>query len=180
VQTADATTQTSRPTASAEATVRRVPVPPAVRELSSLARVDYADTFLVDVGAVRSRTAQEWALHIFDGMPVSTRAALLVGWWTLGMGLRPWRHDDAVLGWAIRRSDSDHVILGARSPLGLSAELLVKREGTVLLFATFVHKRNASGQALWAGVEPGHRPVVHAVMSSASRRARDENRGRRT
>ena len=163
--------QTNPATAEAGDAVRQVPVPPAVRELSTLARVDYADTFLVDVGAIRRRTAEEWARHVFDDAPVSTRAALLAAWWGLGFGLRPWRRDGHVLGWAIGHSNSNHLTLAARSQLGLSAELLVKREDRVLLFATFVHKRNATGRALWAAIDPGHRSAVRAVMSSASRRA---------
>jgi hypothetical protein len=168
----NATRQTSVPPASA-GDVRQVPVPPAVRRLSTLAQVDYADTFLVDVGAIETRTAEEWARHVFDGTPAPKRAVLLSAWWTLGLDLRPWRRDGYVLGWAIRHSDTDHVILAASSPLGLCAELLIKREVPLLLFATFVHQRNALGQALWAAIDPGHRPVVRGVMSSASRRARD-------
>jgi hypothetical protein len=151
--------------------VRQVPVPPAVRELSTLARLDYADTFLVDVGAVGRRTAEEWARHVFDAAPAPTRAGLVAAWWTLGFDLRPWRRDGHVLGWAIRRSDADHVVIGAGSPLGLSAELLVKRQEPKLLFATCIEQRSTAGRALWAAVAHGHPAVVRAVMSSASRRS---------
>jgi hypothetical protein len=73
-----------------------------------------------------------------------------------------------VLGWEVRRSTPDFVLLGAGSRLGMPAELLVKRRRQTLLFATFVQKGNHIARAVWAGVDPVHRPVVRCVLEQAS------------
>ncbi|MDT5233193.1 MAG: hypothetical protein QOI39_3693, partial [Mycobacterium sp.] len=48
--------------------VRQVAVPPAARALSTLARIDYADTFVLDTGP-DDRTPEEWARAILEGAP---------------------------------------------------------------------------------------------------------------
>ena len=66
-------------------TVRQVPVPPAVLELSTLARVDYADAFLVPTAEGRSRTAEAWARAVLEDAPLAVRTSLLSGWSGLGL-----------------------------------------------------------------------------------------------
>jgi hypothetical protein len=77
-----------------------------------------------------------------------------------------------VLGWEVRRSTPDVVLLGARSRLGLPAELLFERQQQRLLFATFVQHENCIARAMWAAVEPVHRPIVRDVLEQASCRER--------
>lgn len=47
--------------------VRQIAVPPAVRGLSTLSRIDYADSFLLDSGSAQSRTclppSSNWRAH---------------------------------------------------------------------------------------------------------------------
>jgi hypothetical protein len=52
----------------------------------------------------------------------------------------------------------------------MPAELLFKRQQRGLLFATFVQKENQIARAVWAAVDPLHRPVVRYVLEQASRR----------
>jgi hypothetical protein len=54
----------------------------------------------------------------------------------------------------------------------MPAELLLKRQQDTLLFSTFVQHENPIARAVWAGVEPGHRPVVRHVLEQGSRRIR--------
>jgi hypothetical protein len=154
--------------------VREVALPPGARALSTLARVDYEDAFRVEVGSARDRTAAEWARAIVEGAPASLRHGLRRGWSALGYRLGPTRSERFVLGWEVRRSTPDFVLLGATSRLGMPAELLLKRQQQALLFATFVQKQNPLARIVWAAVEPGHRPVVRYVLEQAAARVRAE------
>ena len=72
----------------------------------------------------------------------------------------------------MRRSTPAVALLGAGSRLGLAAELLFKRHRQRLLFATFVQHENRIARALWAGVEPVHRPIVRSILEQGSARER--------
>lgn len=84
---------------------------------------------------------------------------------------------DGVLGWEVRRSTPDHVLVGADSRIGMPAELLLERRQDALLFCTFVRHANLIARAVWAGVEPVHRPVVRHVLEDAARRIGEMERG---
>src|SRR5947207_15573327 len=68
-------------------TVRQIDVPPAARDLSTLADIDYEDAFLVDVAAAAQRTPEQWARATLEGAPSSTRSALVAGWSSIGLTL---------------------------------------------------------------------------------------------
>jgi hypothetical protein len=93
--------------------VRQVAVPPAARALCTLARIDYEDAFLVQMGPVEDRTAEQWARAILEGAPAMMRRTLLLGWSALGLQLGPTASDGFVLGWAVRRSTPDFVLLAS-------------------------------------------------------------------
>jgi hypothetical protein len=152
--------------------VRQVEVPPAAQALCTLARVDYKDAFLVEVGPVQERTGEQWARAILEDAPIIVRSALLWGWSALGLQLGSTRSDRFVLGWEVRRSTPDFALLGAGSRLGLPAELLVKREQQRLLFDTFIQQENHIARAVWVAAEPVHRPIVRYVLEQASGRER--------
>lgn len=104
------------------------------------------------------------------GRSIVRRGALLAGWSSLGLRLGFRRSERFVLGWEVRRSTPDLVLLTASSRIGMPAELLFKRQQRGLLFATFVQKENQIARAVWAAVDPLHRPVVRYVLEQASRR----------
>jgi hypothetical protein len=150
--------------------VRQVALPPAARALSTLPDIDYEDAFLVETGPGQKRTGEQWARAILEDAPIITRSALVWGWSALGLQL-PWpRSGRFVLGWEVRRSSPDFALLGARSLVGLAAELLFKRQPETLLVATLLHQENHIARAVWAGVRPVHLPVVRYVLELASRR----------
>ena len=157
-------------TAAAAGTVRQVAVSPAARARSTLAHVDYADAFVVDIRAAQSRTAEEWARAIVEGAPASVQRQLRWGWTALGLKLGPSRSDRFLLGWEVRRSTPDLVLLGAGSRIGMPAELLFERRQRSLLFATFVQHDNVIARAVWAATEPVHLPVVRRVLEQAGQR----------
>jgi SnoaL-like protein len=147
--------------------VRQVALPPVARALSTLPRVDYSDAFLVEFGATQNWSAEQWARAVLDDAPVAIRTNLLLGW--SAIGLKPATRG-SVLGWEIRVSTPDFVLLGRDSLIGMPGELLFKREPEALLFATFVHHANRIARKVWAAVEPTHVRIVRHVLELASRR----------
>jgi hypothetical protein len=147
--------------------VRQTVLPPGTRELSTLARIDYQDAFLVGTGPAQDRTAEQWAREVLEGAPLSTRRALARGWSGLGLRLGPAQSDRHVLGWEIRRNDPDAVLLGARGRLGLCGELIFQRSACSLLYATVVQLENRVARGLWAAIESRHRRVVQGLLEQA-------------
>jgi hypothetical protein len=148
--------------------VQQIAPPMAAHRLSTLARIDYEDAFLIWTAVAAEQTGEEWAAVILEDAPLATRSSLLMGWSSLGLRLHPARSDGYVLGWKVLASPPDFVLLGADSPLGLRAQLLCKRERHAILFCTFVEKRNAMARTIWARVEPIHRRVLPRVLGQAS------------
>jgi hypothetical protein len=151
--------------------VRQVDVPPSARALSTLARIDYADAFIVDVGSAHDQRAEDLIREILEGAPLAVRTKLLSGWSAIGLKVRN-MSNGSVLGWEVRRTAPDHVLLGAESRIGMPGELLLKKEDGALLFATFVAQRNVVARAVWAVTEPVHVRVVRDILDQASRRLR--------
>ena len=152
-------------------TVTQIPVPAEVRALSTLDRIDYADAFRVDVGAVLDRTGEQWARAMLTDAPRRVRARLVCGWSVLGLRLGPPWSPRCVLGWRVRRGGPDWVLLGARSWAGMPGELLFRPEPRGVLFATFVQQDNPAARARWARVAPTHQRVVRSLLTHAARRA---------
>jgi hypothetical protein len=146
-------------------------LPSSARALSALARVDYCDAFLFDVGSTHDESAEELIREILEGAPLAVRTQLLSGWSAIGLKVGN-TSERSVLGWEVRRTVPDHVLLGAESRIGMPGELLLKKEGDALLFATFVAQRNLIARAVWAVTEPVHVRVVRDILDQASRRLR--------
>jgi hypothetical protein len=153
------------------AEVRQIDVPPEVLALSTLPRIDYCDAFVFDVDSRHDESAEDLIREVLEGAPLSVRTQLLSGWSTIGLKVGS-GSDDSVLGWDVRRSVPDHVLLGADSRIGMPGELLLKKEDGALLFATFVAQRNLIARAVWAVTEPVHVRVVRDILGQASRRLR--------
>ena len=151
--------------------VRQVDVPASVRALSTLTRIDYADTFLVDIGPSQL-TAEQCTREILEGAPLAVRTQLLSGWSSIGLKIGKPASNGSILGWCVRQSTPDFVLLGADSRIGMPGELMFKREGETLLFATLVRHGNVLARAVWAMVEPAHVQMVRRILDHASRRLR--------
>jgi Protein of unknown function (DUF2867) len=154
--------------AAAGGRVRQVTLPPCTRALSTFARVDYQDAFVVATGPEQDRTAEQWARVLLEDAPASTRSSLSRGWSRLGLRLGSAPPDRSVLGWEIRRSTPDVALLGAEGRFGLSGELLFERRPRTLLCATFVHLENPVARGLWTAIESRHRQVVRDLLEQAS------------
>ena len=159
-------------TETAAARVRQITPVAGARTSSTIGRVDYEDAFVVDVGPPLVRPAEQWIRLILQGAPVSVRMRLLSVWSAIGLKVGLAGSDASVLGWEIRASEPDFVLLGAESRIGMPGELLLRREEDRLLFATFVRQDNWIARALWAAVEPAHVRTVGSLLEQASRRIR--------
>jgi len=157
-----------RSTPFAPGRVRQVALPPAARARCTLSHIDYEDAFLVETGPGQGRTGEQWARAVLEEAPIVMRSALPWAWFALGLQQGSTRSDRRVLGWEVRRSTPDFVLLAASSRLGMPAELLFERRQHTLLFATFVQHNNHIARAVWAGVAPGHRQVVGYLLEQAS------------
>jgi len=153
--------------ATQSAAVHQISVPPQARSLSTLARIDYADAFVVETESAAGRTPEEWARGILEDAPVTVRSALLSGWSALGLKLGSPRSERCVLGWPVKRKTGEFVLLSAGSRVGMPAELLVKRHERGLLFCTFVRHGNPAARVMWAATEPVHVSVVRRVLAGA-------------
>ncbi|HXY67549.1 MAG TPA: hypothetical protein VEI45_25060 [Mycobacterium sp.] len=156
--------------------VSQIAVPRSARGLSTLGRIDYQDAFLVDIDPGAYQTAEQWARAIFEDAPFDVRVGLVSGWLALGLKLDKSRSGRSVLGWHVRDSAPDYVLLGADSRIGMPGELLVKCEPDALLFATFVQHDNLIARGVWAAVEAKHVRTVRDVLNEASRRIQPATR----
>jgi hypothetical protein len=149
--------------------VRQIDVPSSARALSTLPRIDYCDAFLFGENSNRDESAEDVMREVLEGAPLAVRTQLLSGWSTIGLKVSS-GSEGSVLGWDVRRSVPDHVLLGADSRIGMPGELLLKKEDGALLFATFVAQRNLLARTVWAMTEPLHVRVVRDILGQASRR----------
>lgn len=149
--------------------VRQVELPRAARALSTLSRIDYEDAFLGESDYARERTAEQWARAILEDAPIATQAQLRWGWFWLGLRLGWPCAAGHVLGWEVRRSTPDFVLLGAGSRIGMPAELVCRRQGDTVLVATLVQQQNPVARAIWVGVEPVHVRIVPRLVARALR-----------
>jgi hypothetical protein len=151
--------------------VRQLDVPPSVLALSTLPRIDYADAFLVELGPVQ-HTAERCARETLEGASLAIRAQLQSGWTSIGLKVGTGSPERSVLGWQVRQSTPELILLGAESRIGMPGELLFLREGDTLLFATFVCQRNLLARAVWAMTEKAHVRMVRQILDQAGRRLR--------
>lgn len=155
------------PQREAQAAVHQIAVPDKARAVCTLATIDYADAFWVDVGAIKDRTAEQWARAVLDNSPLSIQGPLVAGWSAIGLKLGCCRPGEHVLGWEITLNTPDVVLLGAGSRIGLPGQLLFKRSSDRLLFCTFVQQNNAGARAMWKWVEPIHVLTVRRILEQA-------------
>ena len=155
--------------------VTQIDPPPEVRILSTLSSVDYADAFLVQGDGLPDWSARRWAGAVLEEPSAEMRAKLSSGW--AALGLKSVTTADSVSGWAVRRADTDSLVIGRRSRIGMPGELLFATRPDGLVFATFIRHRSAVTRSLWAAVRAGHVHTVQALLERAACAAADEVRG---
>jgi hypothetical protein len=149
--------------------VRRVALPADAERVCTLSRVDYSDAFVVEVNSHADRMPLGWARVILERAPLSFRASAPLVWLALGLKHGSPVAPRCVLGWEIRRDEPTFALLGADSRIGMPAELLVRRQGSRLLFATLIEHQNLAVRAVWAAMTPMHQRVVRQRLEEAGR-----------
>lgn len=158
----------------ARPTVRAIDVPESARRLCTLAGVDYADAFLVEIRAPVELTGEQWARAVLEGAPPRLRSRLSWGWFVLGLRLGSVRSADLVLGWEVRRNTPDHVLLAASSRVGMPGELLFAVRPDGLLFATFLEQQSPIARVVWVRIAAHHRRVVRHLLARAGHAVRSD------
>ncbi|VEG41496.1 Protein of uncharacterised function (DUF2867) [Mycolicibacterium flavescens] len=144
--------------------VQQIRPPEALLTTSALGRIDYADAFEVGIEHPLDCSAEDWMRTILEGAPVHMRIRLLSAWSAIGLKLRPPGSSRTILGWPIRATVADSVLLGAHSRVGMPGELLLRRRDGGLLFATFVRQDNPIARKLWSTIEDSHVQTVRSLL----------------
>jgi hypothetical protein len=150
--------------------VVEMPLPHDSRALSRLERIDYSDAFRLVTSPGDDRTGEAWARAMLEDAPAATRRMLRDGWRALGLRLGAADDPAGVLGWPVRESTPDHVVLAADSWLGMRAELVFVREPGALRFSTLITLRNLQARLVWSGIAARHRRVVRDLLVQVGRR----------
>lgn len=145
-------------------------LPAWVREGTSLVRVDYSDSYLVENVQAASMSAEQWAREVLEGAPASFRFSAPPAWFLLGLRHGASHSPRHVLGWPIRVNTADRIILCAPSRIGMPAELVFGRQGDAWLFATLLQQDNAFVATIWNVIAARHRHVVRQLLRSAAAR----------
>lgn len=159
--------------------VRQIDVPPTARALSTLPDVDYADAFLVEADTAGRWSPEQCARAVLDGAPRAVKANLRMGWVSIGLMPATTTSSRSILGWEIRESTPEFVVLGRSSSIGMPGELLFKREHDALLFCTFVQHNNRVARAVWNSIEAAHVRIVHDLLEQAVGRLAHSDGGTR-
>jgi hypothetical protein len=147
--------------------VHKIPLPPESRARTTLPRLDYTDSFLMETGLTQERTAEQWARLILENATAFWRRRLPGGWRILGLDHVAVGAPDSVLGWPIVMNTPDYILLSAVGHRGLSAELLIERRGDGVLFATLEQHHNRLATIWWAMVTPPHHLIVTHLLKTA-------------
>lgn len=146
-------------------------MPTGARRARTLQRPTYEDAFEVAVRDAHDRTAEVWLRLMLEGSPERAQRALRGGWRALGLQHGPLDCADHVLGWPIRRSEPNVVLVGASSRVGMPAELLLMREAESIKFFTFIRHENPLVRVAWAPIVKPHHEVVTRLLGRMARQA---------
>jgi hypothetical protein len=145
--------------------VRTIPVLAGVAEIAGLDRVDYDEAFDFETDAVRR--PEDWARLILEGAPLSKRLQMVGAWTALGIRLALPGTKGQVLGWRIRRSDPEAVVLEVHAAVGLTARIVIQAEPQRVTHSMVVRYDRALGGRVWRRIAPGHRRFVRALLNRA-------------
>jgi hypothetical protein len=144
----------------------------AERAAADDAAADYVDVFEVPVDQDDSRTGEQ-ALRDALGHRAGAGGGIVL--WIhrniLRFQLGPYSSPEHVIGWSIRHSGPDEIVLVADGPL-MRGQLRLRREdGRRAVLTTRLHYRHkVAARAVWAVVGPLHRVITPELMKRIARR----------
>jgi hypothetical protein len=152
------------------AAVHRIAVPPVARALCTLSDIAYADAFLLETGLAVQCSAEQCGRVVLAGAPLATRVRLQLGWSAIGLKPAISGSSRSILGWEIRSSTNEFVLLGRDSLIGMPGELLFKHDKDSVLFCTFLQHNNVVARGIWASIETTHVRIVRDLLEQSRHR----------
>ncbi|AGZ39582.1 hypothetical protein [Actinoplanes friuliensis] len=150
-------------------TVRTADVPDAVLALAGLDPIHYAEAFRFETPAIRSPL--EWSRLILEGAPPIKRLQMRAVWTGLGIRLAMPFSSGQVLGWRIRQSGADAVVLGVRAAIGLTARLVIRAEPGQVTQSMLVRIDRDRARGVWDRLAPRHRHFLTELLDRDDLRA---------
>jgi hypothetical protein len=152
----------------------KAPRPVRVRATGSDAfdadSADWSCGFSVEVPSRDERSPEEWARAIWEDAPVAMRWLTVAGWrFVLGLRLGPRHSPDHVLGWRIIRRVRDETVVELESVF-LTAHNVFRRDGTSLLWSTFVQYDRPIAALIWRPASLLHRSLARYALRRAGSR----------
>lgn len=135
---------------------------------STIASPDYADAFEVARSPTDRRSAEQWARHSSERLPVTLRrSGLLIHRRILGFRVGPWASSDHIFGWRIATSEPELLHLEARSTL-LNGHMVWRLHQERLVMTTFLqYERRRTAPMVWAVIGNIHRGVAPYLLELA-------------
>jgi hypothetical protein len=134
------------------------------------ARANYSYALALALPRDDAHSTEQWARACLEELPVALRWLVILGWrFLLGLRLGARPSSDHVLGWKVIRSLPDETVLTVRSPL-LTAHLVFRRDGSRLVWSTFVQYDRSIAAFIWPPVSLFHGPIVAYALRSAALR----------
>lgn len=145
-------------------------VPQTARALSTLDRLDYADSYTLMTGSAGEASAERWSRTFLERTTLGSRARLL--WLALGLELGPSGSPDHVQGWRIADHDDGWIRLATTSWWS-SGEVICLVDHNSVTVALFLRYRSPLAGPLWAFIAPLHQRAVPAMMRQGLRACLD-------
>lgn len=139
--------------------------PQAIRSLTTLPRVDYADLFTARTAAAQTRSPEEWARTLLEETPLARRSARRL-WRLLGLRLGPQHSSAYVQGWRIA-DRGDGWIRVETGSWYMSAQAILHVDAHQVSMGLFLRYQNPIAAAVWAPVGAMHRRGVPVMLRQA-------------
>lgn len=146
--------------------VQTITMPAGVAELAALDPVDYHEAFAFETDSVRR--PENWARLILENAPLVKRAVMLSAWTGLGVRLAALGSDGQVLGWRIRHSGPEAVVLGMQAAIGITARIVIQVDHQRVVHAMLIRYDRSIARPVWRMVAPRHRRFIGALLDRAN------------
>jgi hypothetical protein len=142
-------------------------VPEKIRRLSTIAHVDYADSYGAATHHADDRSPEEWARAVLEDTSLGRRAREF--WQGLGLRLGAPNSPDHVQGWKIAARGHDWIRLETSSSWA-TAEIVFHVAEGCLSIALFLRFDATKAKDSWSSVSVMHQRAVPALLEQALQR----------
>jgi hypothetical protein len=142
-------------------------VPETMQQLTTMPRVDYADSYTATIARAQDSSPEEWTRAVLEDTALGHQARRL--WQVLGLRLGPPGSRDHVQGWRIAGSGDDWIRLEASS-WWATAQAVCHVEADLVSLAVFLRYRHPMGALIWRPVSVMHQRAVPMLLQQARKR----------